>query len=107
MYQLAQDYAEQSRYTQVKAEALNGLAVICRERRDFKGAIANHLAANRLLERIEAKGDLAEVNHQLGLTYLRMNEVAEGRSCLQTAINLFQQMKAPKQMERVQQSLPR
>jgi tetratricopeptide (TPR) repeat protein len=107
MYQLAQDYAEQSRYTQVKAEALNGLAVICRERRDFKGAIANHLAANRLLDRIEAKGDLAEVNHQLGLTYLRMNEVAEGRSCLQTAINLFQQMKAPKQMERVQQSLPR
>jgi tetratricopeptide (TPR) repeat protein len=107
MYRLAEEYAEQSRYTQVKAEALNGVAMICRERRDFKGAIANHLAAKRLLDRIEAKGDLAEVNHQLGLTYLRMNELAESRNCLQTAIDLFQQIQAPKQVERVQQSLSR
>ena len=53
---------KQSRYTQVKAEALNGLAVICRERQDFRGAIANHQAAEQLLDRLEAKSDLAEVS---------------------------------------------
>ncbi|HEY9628498.1 MAG TPA: tetratricopeptide repeat protein [Coleofasciculaceae cyanobacterium] len=105
MYELAKKYAEQSRYTQVKAEALNGLAMICRSRQDFKGAVANHLAAKRLLDRIEAKGDLAEVNYQLGLTYRQMNELAESRNCLQKAIELFQQMNAPRQVQRVQQVL--
>jgi len=105
MYNLANRYAEQSRYTQVKAEALNGLAMIGRSRQDFKGAVANHLAAKRLLDRIEAKGDLAEVNYQLGITYRQMNEFAESRNCLQTAIDLFQQMNAPRQVERVQLAL--
>jgi tetratricopeptide (TPR) repeat protein len=105
MYNLANSYAEQSRYTQVKAEALNGLAMICRSRQNFKGAVANHLAAKRLLDRIEAKGDLAEVNYQLGITYRQMNELAESRNCLQTAIDLFQQMNAPRQVERVQLAL--
>ncbi|MBW4657586.1 MAG: hypothetical protein KME15_02840 [Drouetiella hepatica Uher 2000/2452] len=102
MYNLAKTYAEQSRYTQVKAEALNGLAMICRARQDFKGAVASHLAAKRLLDRIEAKGDLAEVNYQLGITYRQMNELEEGRNCLRTAIDLFQQMNAPRQVERAQ-----
>ena len=105
MYNLAKAYAEQSRYTQVKAEALNGLAMICRSRQDFKGAVANHLAAKRLLDRIEAKGDLAEVNYQLGITYRQMNELAESHNCLRMASDLFQQMNAPRQVERVQQTL--
>jgi tetratricopeptide (TPR) repeat protein len=105
MYRLARDYAEQSHYTQVKASALNGLATIDRDRLNFRDAIANHLAAQRLLERIEARGELAEVHYQLGLTYLKMNEIAEGKSSLQQAIELFQKMGAPKQVERVQQTL--
>ena len=105
MYTLAREFAEKSQYAQVKASALNGLAVIYRDRQDFRDAINNHLAARRLLERIEARGDLAEVCYQLGLTYLKMNEFAEGRSSLQQAIDLFRQMDAPKQVAKVQQVL--
>jgi tetratricopeptide (TPR) repeat protein len=105
LYRLAKDYAEQSHYTQVKASALNGLATIDRDRLNFREAIANHLAAQRLLERIEARGELAEVYYQLGLTYLKMNELAEGKASLQQAIDLFQRMGAPKQVERVKQTL--
>jgi tetratricopeptide (TPR) repeat protein len=105
MYNLAREFAEQSQYALVKAGALNGLAMIYRDRLDFREAINNHLAAQRLLERIEARGDLAEVYYQLGLTYLKMNELAEGRTLLQQALNLFRQMDAPKQVEKVQQVL--
>jgi len=105
MYNLAKEFAEQSQYAQVKAGALNGLAVIYRDRLNFHDAVHNHLVARQLLQRIEAKGDLAEVCYQLGLTYLKMEELAEGRSSLQQAIDLFRQMDAPKQVEKVQQVL--
>ncbi|MBD3882738.1 tetratricopeptide repeat protein [Phormidium tenue FACHB-886] len=105
MYELAHDYAEQSRYTQVKAEALNGLAVLCRKRQDFQGAIANHQTAKQMLERLEAKGDLAEVYYQLGLTYQQMNELTESRHSFEAASELFQKMDAPQQVQRVQQAL--
>ena len=104
MYTLAKDYAEQSHYTQVKAEALNGLAMLCRERQDFRGAIANHQAAAELLDRLGAKSDLAEVHYELGLTYQRMDELDESRQCFEAAIALFQEMNAPKQVQRVEQA---
>jgi tetratricopeptide (TPR) repeat protein len=105
LFATVKDYAEQSHYAQVKASALNGLAMIDRDRSNFRGAIANHLAAQRLLERIEARGELAEVFYQLGLTYIKMNELAEGKTSLQRAIELFQAMRAPNQVKRVQQTL--
>lgn len=105
MYELAKDYAEQSRYIQVKAGALSGLAMICRDQQDYQGAIAHHFAAKQLLDRIEAKGDLAEATYQLGLTYQAMNQWTESRQSLQGAVDLFQQMNAPRQVERVQQAL--
>ncbi|GAB4382357.1 MAG: hypothetical protein Kow00121_42460 [Elainellaceae cyanobacterium] len=105
MYDLAKNYAEESRYTQVKARALNGLATIWRDKLDFQKALANHLAAQRILERIEARGDLAEVYYQLGLTYRKMEEPAESRANLQKAIALFQKMNAPRQVKKVQQVL--
>lgn len=105
MYELAKNYAEESRYTQVKARALNGLATVWRDKLDFQKALANHLAARRILERIEARGDLAEVYYQLGLTYRKMDEPAESRANLQKAIDLFHKMNAPKQVKKVQQLL--
>ena len=106
MYTLAKAYAEQSRYTQVKAEALNGLAVICRERQDFRGAIANHQAAEQLLDRLGAKSDLAEVHYELGLTFQRMDERHESQQNFAAAIALFQEMNAPNQVQRVQRVDP-
>ncbi|NJO42779.1 MAG: tetratricopeptide repeat protein [Cyanobacteria bacterium RU_5_0] len=105
LYNMAIDYAEKSLFTQVKGRAMNGLGAVCRDRQDFRGAIANHQAAKNLLERIEAKGDLAEVYVQLGLTYQKMNELTESRMSLQKSIDLFREMDAPKQVERVQRVL--
>ncbi len=105
LYDWAQFFAERSQYPQVKARALSGLAELCRQRLDFQSAIANLQAAKRLLDRLEARSDLAEVHYQLGLTYHKLNEIAASQENFQAAMQLFQQMKAPKQIERVQQTM--
>lgn len=105
LYDLAQFFAERSRYPQVKARALSGLAELCRQKLDFQGAVANLMAAKQLLDRLEARSDLAEVHYQLGLTYYKLNEIAASQTNFQTAMQLFQQMNAPKQLERVQQTM--
>lgn len=105
LYNSAQRFAERSCYPQVKARALSGLAELCRQRLDFQGAVANLLAAKQLLDRLEARGDLAEVHYQLGLTYYKLNEIAASQANFQTAMQLFQQMNAPKQMERIQATM--
>lgn len=105
LYDLAQFFAERSCYPQVKARALSGLAELCRQKLDFEGAVANLLAAKQLLDRLEARGDLAEVHYQLGLTYYKLNEMAVSQTNFAAAVQLFQQMNAPKQVERVQQMM--
>jgi tetratricopeptide (TPR) repeat protein len=105
MYELAKDYAVQSQFTQVEARALNGLGEICRERSDLEGAIGHHLAAQRLLARIEAKADLAEVYYQMGLTYGRQGAIGERQAAFQAAMRLFEQMGAPRQVEKVRLAL--
>ncbi len=107
LYDLAQSYADESCYTQVKARALNGLAAIARESGNGPRAIAQHLAAKTILETIGAKCDLAEVYYQLGLTYERLNQLQESHAALQQAIQLFQQIGAPKQIEKVQRIVNR
>lgn len=105
LYDLAQFFADRSCYPQVKARALSGLAELCRQRLDFQGAVANLLTAKKLLDRLEARSDLAEVHYQLGLTYYRLNEIAASRANFLAAVQLFQQMAAPKQIERVEQMM--
>ncbi|WNZ26384.1 hypothetical protein HJG54_02020 [Leptolyngbya sp. NK1-12] len=102
LYELAQHFAERSCYPQVKARALSGLAELCRQQSDFQAAIAKLLEAKQLLDQLEARGDLAEVHYQLGLTYYKLNELAASQANFAAAIQLFEQMNAPKQVERVQ-----
>ena len=104
MYALAQDYAEQSCYVQVKARALNGVAVIQREQEQLQAAFTNHLAARNLLEQIGAKADLAEVYYQLGITQQHMNKLEESQMSFEIAIDLFIKMGAPRQVEKVKQA---
>jgi tetratricopeptide (TPR) repeat protein len=104
-YDLAQLFAERSQYLQVKAKALTGLAVLCRQQADYQGALTNLAAAKALLDQLEAWGDLAEVHYQLGLTYDKLSDLAASQNHLQTAMRLFQQIQAPRQVERVQQAL--
>ncbi|NJO67428.1 MAG: tetratricopeptide repeat protein, partial [Leptolyngbyaceae cyanobacterium RM1_405_57] len=97
-------YAEESHYTQVKANALKGLGELHLIKGEFKGAIAHLLSAKKLLIEIEAKADLAEVHYQLGLTCRLMGSIAESEANFRAAIRLFQKIPAPKQVEKVQRA---
>ncbi|WP_088892702.1 NfeD family protein [Leptolyngbya ohadii] len=105
MYQQAQDYAKQSRYILVQAKAFNGIAVIERSRGQFQAAIAHLRNARNLLIQIGAKADLAEVYYQLGLTYQGMRLVEESQASFLMAIELYEQMNAPRQVEKVRNML--
>jgi tetratricopeptide (TPR) repeat protein len=101
MYQLALSFAQESYYTQVQAKTLNALAEINRQKKLFTTAIQHHLEAITLLESIGANCDLAESYFQLGLTYEKMNNQEESISSFEQAIQLFTNMQAPKQVEKV------
>ena len=101
MYKNALDFAEKSNYYQVKANALNGLAIIERIQNSCDQAIFYHCASIDILKNIGAKCDLAEVYFQLGLTYQVMGEHDQAQEYKAKALELFEQMAAPKQCDRV------
>ncbi|MEA5599226.1 tetratricopeptide repeat protein [Rivularia sp. UHCC 0363] len=105
MFSMALTFAEESHYTQVQAKSLNGLAEISRKNQDFESALKNHLAAIELLDKIGAKCDLAEAYFQLSLTYRSMGKEGESRVNVQKAVQIFDEIKAPKQVEKIGEQL--
>lgn len=101
MYHKALLFAQQSNYAQVKAKTLNGLAEIARYKQEFYLALSNHLEAIELLDNIGAKCDLAETYFQLALTYQKIQNNEKSKINFDRAIQLFTQMEAPKQVEKV------
>ncbi len=101
MYRRALLFAEESYYTQIKAKTLNGMAEIHRQQAAFESAIANHLEAIELLDKLNAKCDLAEAYFQMGLTYQKMNKPEESKLNFNKAIQIFTEIGAPKQVENV------
>jgi len=97
-------FAEDSKYTQVKAKALTGLAELYRLQHDFEAALSHHLESIDLLDKIGARCDLAEAYFQLGLTYQAMSEIEQSLKCRDRAIQLFTEIEAPKQVDRVNQA---
>ncbi|RCJ36467.1 NB-ARC domain-containing protein [Nostoc minutum NIES-26] len=94
-------FAEESHYMQVKAKTLNSLAEINRQQADFESALTNHLEAIELLDKIGAKCDLAEAYFQFGLTYQKMAKPDKSQVNFNHAIQLFTEIKAPKQVEKI------
>ncbi|MCA1994861.1 MAG: tetratricopeptide repeat protein [Coleofasciculus sp. S288] len=105
MYRKAISFAEASHYTQVKAKAKNGLAELYREQGDFDTALSHHSEGIELLDKIGAKCDLAEAYYQLGLTYQKMGNIEESQENFDKAIQLFEEMEAPKQVEKVRRAM--
>ncbi|WP_293349052.1 MULTISPECIES: tetratricopeptide repeat protein [unclassified Microcoleus] len=105
MYNRALAYAEESHYTQVKAKAFTGLAELYREKRDFETALSHHSEAIEILEKIGAKCDLAEAYYQRALTDQKMGNTQKSQTNFQEAIQLFSEMEAPKQVEKVQRAM--
>ncbi|MEH1872978.1 NB-ARC domain-containing protein [Nostoc sp.] len=98
--QQALTFAEESHYMQVKAKTLLGLAEIHRQQA-FALALTYHTEAIELLDKIGAKCDLAEAYFQLGLTYQKMAKSDESQMNFNRAIQLFTEIKAPKQVEKI------
>jgi tetratricopeptide (TPR) repeat protein len=101
MYDNALTFARESHYQQVEANALSGLASIARFKKDFEKSLSCHDEAIKILKKIGANPDLAEAYFQLGLTYQAMGEHNQEEEYKTKALELFEQMEAPKQIERV------
>jgi tetratricopeptide (TPR) repeat protein len=96
-------FAEVGHYQQIQARICTGMAVVYRHWGEFERAIATHTTAIDLLERIGAKCDLAEALFQQGMTYQVMGEIQQSQADFAAAVELFQAMEAPRQIERVLQ----
>jgi tetratricopeptide (TPR) repeat protein len=105
IYQKDIFYAEKSPYTQAKTKALIGLAQLYREQGKLKEAVACHEEGIRDLSEIGAKLDLAEAYFHLALTHQTMGKVAQSKENFEKAIKLFQEMQAPRQVEKVQTAM--
>ncbi|MDJ0595106.1 MAG: NB-ARC domain-containing protein [Pleurocapsa sp. MO_226.B13] len=101
IWQRAITFARESHYTQIEAKSLIGLGKIGRYSGNFSQANSYQQQATELLAKIGAKCDLAEAYFQWGITLQASDRIAESQDCFQTAINLFEQIQAPKQIERV------
>lgn len=105
MYNRAVDFADQSHYLHVKAKAFIGLGDLCRKKNMFQESLNFFSQSISLLERIGGIYDLAEVYFQLGLTYKTIGEATESNMSFQKSLQLFSQMDAPNQVERVKQEM--
>jgi tetratricopeptide (TPR) repeat protein len=94
-------FAEDSNYPQSKARALVGLATTLRIGKNANNCVEYYHEAIKILKTIGAKCDLAEAYFQLGLTYQAMGEHDQAEEYKAKALELFVQMEAPKQIERV------
>jgi tetratricopeptide (TPR) repeat protein len=97
--------SENNKFTQVHARAITCMAEIERERMKFNSAISLHKVAIEMLSKIGAKSDLAEAYYQLGLTFSKMGNVDKSQNNFETAIKLFDQTQAPKQVQKVKSAI--
>ncbi|MEH1950958.1 MAG: tetratricopeptide repeat protein [Nostoc sp.] len=98
-------HAEENNFTQIKAKAISSLAELFREQGEFTRAIFHHSEAIEILDKIGAKSDLAEAYYQLALTHKKMGEIAKSRESFVQGIALFNEMQAPRQVEKVQTAM--
>jgi tetratricopeptide (TPR) repeat protein len=101
LFEKAFAFAEMGHYQQIQARILTGMAEIYRHWGDFVRAMTCHTTAIDLLDRIGAKCDLAEALLQQGITYQAMGETNMSQSNFTHAMQLFQAMNAPRQVEKV------
>lgn len=99
---------EQSIYSPVqtvKAKAHIGIAEIYRDQKDFDRALLHHSEAVEMLDKINAKCALAEAYYQQGITYQKMGESEKSQGNLEKAIELFEEVTATQQVEKVRSAM--
>jgi tetratricopeptide (TPR) repeat protein len=105
IYRTVEAIAERSHHTPTLGKTMNNLAMLYCQEKDFNTALLKHRSAIEILKRLGAKYDLAESYYQLGLTHQVMGETEQSKDNFHKAIQLFSDMAAPKQVERVRKSL--
>ncbi len=98
-------YCQLNQFTSLEARAISCLACLYREQGEFTIAIAKHLEAIATMTKLFDKCNLAKAYYDLGLTYQRMGEVNMSGENFHQAIKLFNEMQAPKQVEKVQRAM--
>ena len=94
-------YSDNNPYTQAKSKAKSGLAQLYREKGEYLKALSFHEQAIKAFDEIGARYDLAEAYFQLALTNKKIGAIAKSRNDFAKAINLFQEIRAPKQVEKM------
>ncbi|WP_286392110.1 tetratricopeptide repeat protein [Pseudanabaena mucicola] len=97
----ALDYSNKNSYPHIRCKALNGIAELYRIKGELKKSINFLCESVSNIEKIGARSDLANAYFQLGLTYQAMGEHDQAEEYKAKALELFEQMEAPKQIERV------
>ncbi|OUL21061.1 AAA family ATPase [Nostoc sp. RF31YmG] len=100
-------HCEYNQFTYLKARATSCLASLHREKGEFMVAINKHLDAIVNMATLSDKCNLAKAHYQLALTYQRMGEVTISRDTFNQAISIFNEMQAPKQVQKVQIAIAR
>lgn len=103
-YYLTVKYAQSINYRQIEAMSLCGLSEIQRIQGQFENSLQNIQIAINILKEIGAILEIAQTYFQLGLTYQAMGEHDQAEKYKTQALELFAQMEAPKQIERVNQA---
>jgi len=111
-YRQAIEYANKINYQVIDAMARYGIAEIYREKCEFYKALPYNKDSIKILKKIGATSELAEAYYQLGLTYQKMGELQNSMGELQNseenfqeAIELFERMGAPRQVEKVKRAM--
>ena len=100
-YTKARNSGIKTKYKQVEAKALTGIGELYRIDGNTEKSFETLTKSISILVKIGAKCDLAEAYFQLGLTYQVMGEHNQAGEYKEKALELFAQMEAPKQIERV------
>jgi len=100
-YYMAIDYAMESGFYNVEGISLCGVGECNRLIRDYQESLENLYKSIKRLKKIGVRCDLAEAYFQLGLTYQAMGDHDQSEEYKAKALELFAQMEAPKQIERV------
>jgi tetratricopeptide (TPR) repeat protein len=100
-------HCQQNQFSFLEARTKSCLASLYREKGEFTEAIAKHLEAISNMNTVSDKCNLAKAYYQLGLTYQKMGDVNQSRDTFKAAIAIFNDMPAPKQVDKVRTAMVR
>ncbi|WP_017651478.1 tetratricopeptide repeat protein [Fortiea contorta] len=98
-------HCENNQFTSLKARAVSCLASLYREQGNFDLALEKHSEAIKSMDKLSDKCSLAKAYYQLALTYQKMGKVIESQKSFHDSIQLFYEMQAPRQVEKVKAAM--